>query len=320
MKKLLIILFGCLLCFSAAAQELTVGSYNLRNKNQHDSINGNGWNRRVESIANQIIWEHPDLFGTQEGLHEQLVDLDVRLKDYKWIGVARDDGKQEGEYSAIFYREDRVELLEQGNFWLNETPDRPALGWDAACIRICTWGHFRDRQTKREFYFLNLHMDHVGVRARAESAKLVMQRITQMTDSGKKLAILTGDFNVPQTDELYSIFTQSGILKDCYANAANRFAENGTYNGFDYGLVFDLDYYLEKNPDVAAAYAGNPNDAIQHFVEYGMKEGRVSCRNFDVRAYRARYADLRGAFGNDLRGYYEHYCTTGFSDGRIGWR
>lgn len=234
MKKLLIILFGCLLCFSAAAQELTVGSYNLRNKNQHDSINGNGWNRRVESIANQIIWEHPDLFGTQEGLHEQLVDLDVRLKDYKWIGVARDDGKQEGEYSAIFYREDRVELLEQGNFWLNETPDRPALGWDAACIRICTWGHFRDRQTKREFYFLNLHMDHVGVRARAESAKLVMQRITQMTDSGKKLAILTGDFNVPQTDELYSIFTQSGILKDCYANAANRFAENGTYNGFDY--------------------------------------------------------------------------------------
>ena len=95
MKKLLIILFGCLLCFGAAAQELTVGSYNLRNKNQHDSINGNGWNRRVESIANQIIWEHPDLFGTQEGLHEQLVDLDVRLKDYKWIGVARDDGKQE---------------------------------------------------------------------------------------------------------------------------------------------------------------------------------------------------------------------------------
>ena len=56
MKKLLIILFGCLLCFSAAAQELTVGSYNLRNKNQHDSINSNGWNRHVESSANQIIW------------------------------------------------------------------------------------------------------------------------------------------------------------------------------------------------------------------------------------------------------------------------
>ncbi|WP_248922279.1 CotH kinase family protein [Olsenella intestinalis] len=93
-----------------------------------------------------------------------------------------------------------------------------------------------------------------------------------------------------------------------------------SYNDFDYGFVFDLDYYLEKNPDVAAAYAGNPNDAIQHFVEYGMREGRVSCRNFDVNAYRARYADLRSAFGNDLRAYYEHYCTAGFFDGRIGWR
>ena len=76
-------------------------------------------------------------------------------------------------------------------------------------------------------------MDHVGVIARSESAKLVMQRITQMTQGGKKLAVLTGDFNVSQTDELYTLFTQSGILKDCYTHAATRFAENGTFNGFN---------------------------------------------------------------------------------------
>ena len=100
-------------------------------------------------------------------------------------------------------------------------------------MRICTWGHFRDRQTRKDFYFLNLHMDHVGVTARSEAAKLVMQRITQMTDGGKKLAVLTGDFNVPQTDKLYALFTESGILKDTYATAAMRFAENGTFNGFN---------------------------------------------------------------------------------------
>ena len=232
-KQLLIILFS-LCCLSGVGQELTVASYNIRNKNESDSIKGDDWHVRSKVLARQINWERPDLFGTQEGLHEQLVDLTAQLDGYKWIGVARDDGKQDGEYSAIFYKPDRVELLEQGNFWLNETPDTPALGWDAACIRICTWGHFRDRQTKREFYFLNLHMDHVGVKARSESAKLVMQRITKMTDGGKKLAVLTGDFNVPQTDQLYSLFTQSGVLKDAYASAANRFAENGTYNGFDY--------------------------------------------------------------------------------------
>lgn len=229
-------LFSLLLCFcciTIAAQELTVGSYNIRYKNRGDSIRGNGWQERCPSICNQLLWERPDIFGTQEVLHGQLLDLEKGLKTYQWIGVGRDDGKQAGEYAAIFYNPQRVELLEEGHFWLNETPDRPALGWDAACIRICSWGHFRDRLTQKDFYFLNLHMDHVGVKARRESAKLVMQRITAMTDGGKKLAVLTGDFNVPQTDELYSLFTQSGVLKDCYIEARERFVENGSFNSFN---------------------------------------------------------------------------------------
>ena len=229
-------LFSLLLCFcciTIAAQELTVASYNIRYKNRGDSIRGNGWQERCPSICNQLLWERPDIFGTQEVLHGQLLDLEKGLKTYQWIGVGRDDGKQAGEYAAIFYNPQRVELLEEGHFWLNETPDRPALGWDAACIRICTWGHFRDRLTQKDFYFLNLHMDHVGVKARRESAKLVMQRITAMTDGGKKLAVLTGDFNVPQTDEPYSLFTQSGVLKDCYIEARERFVENGSFNSFN---------------------------------------------------------------------------------------
>lgn len=223
---------GMPLVNSAQAQVLKVGSYNIRYKNKEDSVKGNGWERRCPSLFNQIYWESPDIFGTQEVLHGQLQDLVDGLGGYRWIGVGRDDGKTAGEYAAIFYNPERIELLEQGNFWLNETPDRPALGWDAACIRICTWGHFLDRQTGKDFFFLNLHMDHVGIKARSESAKLVMQRITEMTDGGKKLAVLTGDFNVSQEDELYSLFTQSGVLKDCYACAEHRWAENGTFNGF----------------------------------------------------------------------------------------
>lgn len=234
MKTIFSLFVSCLLCAAVAAQELTVGSYNIRYKNDTDSINGNGWHRRCKPMCDQILWERPDIFGTQEVLHDQLLDLENGLGIYRWIGVGRDDGKEKGEYAAIFYNPGRVELVESGNFWLNETPDRPALGWDAACIRICTWGHFRDLQTKKEFYFLNLHMDHVGKIARREAAKLVMERITKMTDSGKKLAVLTGDFNVPQTNELYTLFTESGVLKDCYTNAQQRFAEIGTYNGFDY--------------------------------------------------------------------------------------
>lgn len=234
MKHVLMLVTACFMSLCATAQELTVGSYNIRYKNKADSIDGNGWARRCTSMCNQIAWERPDIFGAQEVLHPQLLDLERELPAYRWIGVGRDDGKQAGEYAAIFYNPDRLELIDKGNFWLSQTPDRPGLGWDAACVRICSWGHFRDRFSKKEFFFLNLHMDHVGVKARAESAKLVMQRITQMTDGGKKLAVLTGDFNVPQTNELYSLFTNSGVLKDCYASAARRFAENGTYNAYDF--------------------------------------------------------------------------------------
>ena len=166
----------------------------------------------------------------QEVLVGQLHDFQRLLDNYSYIGVGRDDGKEAGEYAAIFYKNDRVKLLDSGNFWLNETPDVPKLGWDAACIRICTWGKFKDLRTKKKFYFFNLHMDHVGVVARREAAKLVVSRIKEMAQDAP--VVLTGDFNVDQTDEIYGIFIHSGILKDSYENARIRFAENGTFNSF----------------------------------------------------------------------------------------
>ena len=181
-------------------------------------------------MCDQINFESPDVLGMQEVLVEQLHDFQRLLDNYSSIGVGRDDGKEAGEYAAIFYKNDRVKLLDSGNFWLNETPDVPKLGWDAACIRICTWGKFKDLRTKKKFYFFNLHMDHVGVVARREAAKLVVSRIKEMAQDAP--VVLTGDFNVDQTDEIYGIFAHSGILKDSYENARIRFAENGTFNSF----------------------------------------------------------------------------------------
>ena len=98
------------------------------------------WTKRCQVICDQLNFEDPDIFGTQEVLVGQLHDLLKGLDGYGYVGVGRDDGKEDGEYSAIFYKKDRLELLQKGNFWLNETPDKPVLGWDAACVRICSWG------------------------------------------------------------------------------------------------------------------------------------------------------------------------------------
>lgn len=212
------------------AQQLVVGSYNLRYKNDGDSLRGEVWGKRCQVICDQVNFISPAILGTQELLHGQILDMLPALDGYDYIGVARDDGATKGEYSAIFYKKDRLKLIEEGNFWLSETPDQPGLGWDAACIRICSWGKFKDRQTKKKFYCFNLHMDHVGTKARREAAKLVVRKIQEIAKGA--IVVLTGDFNVDQKDEIYGIFTHSGLLADSYEVARLRFAENGTFNSF----------------------------------------------------------------------------------------
>lgn len=258
MKKLLFLTLFIILMLAVPAQEMLVGSYNIRYKNRNDSLNGNVWAKRCQVICDQVNFMNPFIFGTQEVLYNQLQDLQQGLDGYDYIGIGRDDGERGGEHEAIFYKKDQLTLLDSGNFWLSETPEKPGLGWDAACIRICTWGKFQVNAKKKKdrttFYFFNLHMDHVGVVARREAAKLVVARIQEIANDAR--VILTGDFNVDQTNEIYNIFTDSGLLKDSYETARIRFAENGTFNAFktEYFTTSRIDHVFVSPAITVEAY------------------------------------------------------------------
>ena len=238
MKRLLLFAL-LLLSFQLSAQQLMVGSYNIRYKNWNDSVQGNVWNKRCQVICDQLNFMAPDVFGAQEVLYGQLQDMKAALDGYDYIGIGRDDGERAGEHEAVFYKTDKIKLLDHGDFWLSETPEKPGLGWDAVCVRICTWGKFS--MDEAIFYYFNLHMDHVGVIARREAAKLVVARIREIAQGAP--VVLTGDFNVDQTNEIYAIFTESGLLKDSYDAARIRFAENGTFN------AFKTEYYTTSRID-----------------------------------------------------------------------
>ncbi|HVU83876.1 MAG TPA: endonuclease/exonuclease/phosphatase family protein [Puia sp.] len=212
------------------AQRLNVATYNLRYANHGDSLNGNGWGARCPVIASLIRFHDFDIFGTQEGLFHQLEDLKGNLPGYAYTGIGRDDGKNGGEHSAIFYKVSKFSLLKKGDFWLSTVTDRPNKGWDAVLPRICSWGQFRENKTGFTFFFFNLHMDHIGVVARAESAKLVLEKIREL--AGTAPVILTGDFNVDQTSEPYRLLNSSDLLRDSYDLSAFRYALNGTFNNF----------------------------------------------------------------------------------------
>ncbi len=215
----------------AFGQKINVATYNIRLLSSSDSLKGDGWWHRRDALCSLVEFHDFDIFGAQEVCYPQLVYMLSELPQYDYIGVGRDDGARAGEFSPVFYKRDRFRLLDSGTFWLAERTDVPVKGWDAACKRVCSWGRFRDRESGRRFWFFNLHMDHRGVEARRQSARLVLSRIERMC--GGEPVILTGDFNVDQTDESYLLLSGSQLLDDSYEKAAVRYALNGTFNAFD---------------------------------------------------------------------------------------
>lgn len=231
MKKFLLTIVAALCITGANAIELKLGTFNIRYLTDKDVPTGNAWSQRAPYVAGLIKFHDFDIIGTQEGVNSQLQDMLSMMPGYDFIGIGRDDGKSAGEYAAIFYKTDKFDVIDKGDFWLSETPEVPSLGWDTSQKRICSWGVFRDKESGEKVLFINLHMDHKGVVARAESAKLVLERIKQFGNSMP--TIVTGDFNVDQHSEPYALLQNSGVVKDSYEITDYRYAPNGTYFAFE---------------------------------------------------------------------------------------
>lgn len=195
---------------------LNVMSFNIRFNNPNDGENA--WPHRKALVANTVQFYRADLVGVQEALKEQLDDLSALLPEFVWLGVGRDDGKEQGEYSAILYRKDRFEVLQQVTFWLSEEPEQPgSVGWDAAITRVVTWAKFQDKRDAKKFFLFNTHFDHVGQRAREESAKLLLRQIQNV--AGSEPVIVTGDFNATASNPVYEILVGNAVEQDSTTQA-----------------------------------------------------------------------------------------------------
>ena len=234
MKIIALILFICMTSLGQA-QELTVATFNLRysiEKNyKSDSVKGEDWVRRGPVAAALIRFHEFEIFGTQEGLLHQLEDLLAWLPGYKYVGVGRDDGKKAGEHTAIFYKTEKFKVLDHGDFWLSETPEKPSMGWDGTCChRMCTWIQFEDLESGKKFYFFNTHFDHQAVVARKESSKLILQKIDDI--AGDNPVIFMGDLNGDHKSDWYKSLETSKKLQDTFNQAEDPYAVNGSFNGF----------------------------------------------------------------------------------------
>ena len=206
--------------------EVKVITYNIRLSTGNDG--DNSWQYRKQASVNMIRSEKPTLIGFQEMLSDQWSYLLESLPEYKMIGVGRDDGAKAGEYMAIFYRPDKVELLQWGTFWLSPTPDVPSKGWDASYKRTCTWATFRSLDTGTTFAHFNTHLDHQGAVAQREGLKLVANKIKELVPADMPV-FLTGDFNIPTDNEAFKML--EGELSDARKTSPES-DQRATYNAW----------------------------------------------------------------------------------------
>ena len=212
MKRIVFILSALLLLCGCSKQndELKIISFNIR-YNSWNNIDGeNGWPNRKAAVVKMILEERPAAIGLQEALIDQLQYLDSCLPAYRRIGVGRDDGREGGEFMAIYYDTTRLsaDMSLCTTLWLSETPWEASKGWDAACYRTVTFAFLTDKRSGRSFNYFNTHLDHVGQVARAKSAKYLAQIVNE---SEGFPVILGGDMNSTIDDTIFRSFSAAGL-------------------------------------------------------------------------------------------------------------
>ncbi len=232
MKKLIlsIIILISIISIRVSAQSYKLITYNIRYNNPMDGENA--WDIRKEKLTEMLKFYDADIMGIQEGLLNQVLFIDSCLPNYQHLGIGRDDGKTKGEYSAIYFKKDKFEVEKTASFWLSETPDTISMGWDAACLRICTYALLKDKKTQKKFWIFNTHFDHIGERAQKNSADLIIKKIFELNQKDFPV-ILCGDFNM--TPNKTPIKYISNILNDSkilYKGSKDEY--EGTFNAFDF--------------------------------------------------------------------------------------
>ncbi|WP_420321629.1 endonuclease/exonuclease/phosphatase family protein [Flagellimonas sp.] len=223
-------------------------TYNIRYNNPNDKENW--WENRKQDVTTLIKHYKPDILGIQEGLHEQVAYLDEVLTNYTYAGVGRDDGKQKGEYAAIFYNKKNLELLETKTYWLSETPNKVSVGWDASMERIVTYAKFKDKNAEKIIHVFNCHYDHIGKLARKNSSELILDLIDKMEIQNEPIAVI-GDLNSHPDEAPVQILKTE--LQDAFEHSKTpAYGPVGTFNGFNptEDLTQRIDYIFTKNIQV----------------------------------------------------------------------
>ena len=260
---------------SRSSAQVNAMTFNVRLDTESDGANQ--WKYRAKHCGELIRYHQADIIGLQEAFLHQITDLEKELPGYGWFGKGRDDGKAEGEFSALMYRKSKFKLLREKTFWLSDSCDKVGFGWDAACRRVVTWGQFQEIKTGKKFFVFNTHFDHLGKVARRESAKLVLRKIAEI--AGKSPVILTGDFNATPDDEPIQILVDE--KNPMHVIDAEKISQNGHYGPYSSFNGFTKE---QDGKHIDYIFVKNGPSVLQHTTHSETWENKYPTDHFPVSA------------------------------------
>ncbi|MBR4286296.1 MAG: endonuclease/exonuclease/phosphatase family protein [Clostridia bacterium] len=250
---------------------MRIMSFNIRCAN----VGSDSWEDRIGIVSQTMLESEADSIGVQEATPGWMAALNENIGDkYAYVGVGRDDGDNEGEYSAVFYLKDKYNVVDSGTFWLSETPDKVSFGWDAACRRVCTWVVLENKESGEKYVHLNSHFDHVGVTARKNSVDLILDKASEYKDLP---VVFTADMNVVQGSDNYKQFVNSKILRD---------TKFDTTDTMDYCTYHDTKPSLHTDDVIDYVMVNNHFDTVSYRVVTEGVDGRFVSDHYPI------YADI----------------------------
>ena len=251
-------------CEELDAGQVKIMSTNLRRISPVDTDNRT-WENRKSLVVKIIQQTKPSIIGMQEVTPQQYKYCKKILSNYQSDITYRDNLKQ-SEGCPIFYHKELYTLINQGTFWLSETPDVMSKDWESEHYRICSYVVLLDNQTHKEFAVLNTHLDNVSATARINSISVILDKIHSLGYP----TVIMGDFNATENSKAYKIATEA--LLDVKYQVENDYVQTATYNNWgqehnnrtiDYFLITPIGFTVNSYEVITTTYDGNY--ASDHF-------------------------------------------------------
>lgn len=263
------------------AVSMIVMSYNLLGKTKADYPVIGDVNTTEEITADLTVetrgpkvnamlnGEQIDIAGLQEvsAAWQEWLDDGLDSK-YRYFGTATADTNEGG---FVIYRADKYKLLDSGAFWLAPgAPTTSQKGWDAKYDRLCAWGILQIQETDSYLIFMNTHLDHQGIQARIEGAKIVIQQVEvlqQMVFETYGIEncplILVGDMNTNATHTVHSIYAEK--LNDAFSVSMVNSVDPKASTSPDLHYVSSVDHIVKDMHRIDYIYTSMQNFGVEEY-------------------------------------------------------